>query len=86
MRSRFPVVLQLYNEVPTGLAVTSTIMYEGKPIIIEAHQYHTLITFKIVTQVQLIENIKKISKKVLHMDINDMDDSSSDEEDTNMGI
>jgi hypothetical protein len=29
-----------------------------------------------------MENIKKISKKVLHMDINNMDDSSSDEEDT----
>jgi hypothetical protein len=57
-------------------------MYEGKPIIIEAPQYCTLITYRMMTQVQPMENIKKISKKVLHMDINNMDDSSSDEEDT----
>ena len=77
-----PVVLQSYDEVPTGLTVTSTVMYEGKPIIIEAPQYHTLITYRMMTQVQPMENIKKISKKVLHMDINNMDDSSSDEEET----
>ena len=74
-----PVVLQSYDEVPTGLTVTSTVMYEGKPIIIKAPQYHTLITYRMMTQVQPMENIKKISKKVLHMDINN---SSSDEEET----
>jgi hypothetical protein len=77
-----PVVLQSYDEVPTGLTVTSTVMYEGKPIIIEAPHYYTLIIYRMMTQVQPMENIKKISKKVLHMDINNMDDSSSDEEET----
>ena len=60
--------------------VTSTVMYEGNPIIIKAPQYHTLITYRMMTQVQPMENIKKISKKVLHMDINNMDDSSSDDD------
>jgi len=81
-----PVVLQSYDEVPTGLTVTSKVMYEGKPIIIEAPQYHTLITYRMMTQVQPMENIKKISKKVLHMDINNMDDSSSDDDEEDIDI
>jgi hypothetical protein len=60
-------------------------MYEGNPIITEAHHFHTLITFRMMTQVQPMENIKNISKKVLHMDINNMNDSF-DEDDTDMGI
>jgi len=59
-------------EVPAGLTVTSTIMYEGKPIIVRDPQYNTLITFRMMTQVQPMESIKKISMTMLYMDINNM--------------
>ena len=58
-----PVMTQAYDKVPTGLTVKSTIMYEGNPIIIDTPQYHTLITFRMMTQVQLMENIKKDLKE-----------------------